>query len=150
VELRRKGVVVSLGADGAACNNRLDMFAEMRLAGLLQAARHGPGRLPARDVVWMATRAGARTLGLEADIGSVEAAKLADLIVVGRRQAHQLPVHDPYKALVYSTTASDVRMTIVNGEVLMEDGALARADQEAIEHDALEQSKQLIDRAELS
>ena len=62
VELRRRGVTVSLGADGAACNNRLDMFGEMRLAATLQAVRLGPGLLPARDVVWMATRGGSRTL----------------------------------------------------------------------------------------
>ena len=63
VELRRHGVSVSLGADGAACNNRLDMFAEMRLAATLQAVRCGPGALTARDALWMATREGARALG---------------------------------------------------------------------------------------
>src|SRR4029450_8588501 len=65
VEMRARGITVSLGADGAACNNRLDMFEEMRLAALLQAERSHPGALPARDVLWMATRAGARTLALE-------------------------------------------------------------------------------------
>src|SRR5262249_17650713 len=57
--MRARGISVSLGADGAACNNRLDMFDEMRLAATLQAVSHGPGALPARDVVWMATREGA-------------------------------------------------------------------------------------------
>ena len=65
-ELRARGICVSLGADGAACNNRLDMFEEMRLAAMLQTMRHGPGALAARDVVSMATREGARALGLEA------------------------------------------------------------------------------------
>ncbi len=65
VEMRRRGITVSLGADGAACNNRLDMFEEMRLTAVLQAFRLGPGVLPAREVLWMATRAGARTLGLD-------------------------------------------------------------------------------------
>ena len=65
-EMRARGITVSLGADGAACNNRLDMFEEMRLAAVLQAMRHAArASLPARDVLWMATRAGARTLGLE-------------------------------------------------------------------------------------
>src|SRR5204863_2434909 len=68
-ELRARGITVSLGADGAACNNRLDMFEEMRLAAVLQAVRAAPGVLPARDVMQMATRAGARTLGLDAEIG---------------------------------------------------------------------------------
>jgi cytosine/adenosine deaminase-related metal-dependent hydrolase len=149
-ELRRRGVVVSLGADGAACNNRLDMFAEMRLAALLQSARLGPGALPARDVVWMATRAGARTLGLQDEIGSIEPGKRADLIVVGRRGPHQLPPHDPYATLVYATSAADVRMTVVDGEVLVDDGQLVKADAEAIERHAIDQSRQLIARAKLS
>ena len=61
VEMRRRGISVSLGADGAACNNQLDMFQEMRLAAMIQSVRLGPGLLPARDVVWMATRDGAGT-----------------------------------------------------------------------------------------
>ncbi len=65
VEMRARGISVSLGADGAACNNRLDMFDEMRLAATLQAVRHAPGALTARDALWMATREGARALGLD-------------------------------------------------------------------------------------
>src|SRR5207253_5455851 len=71
-EMRARGITVSLGADGAACNNRLDMFDEMRLAATLQAVRRQPGILPARDALWMATRAGAQTLGLDNEIGSLE------------------------------------------------------------------------------
>ena len=81
-ELRARGISVSIGADGAACNNTLDMFQEMRLAAMLQAMRVGPGALRARDVVAMATREGARALGLDAEIGSIEIGKKADLIVV--------------------------------------------------------------------
>ncbi len=66
VDMRARGISVSLGADGAACNNRLDMFDEMRLAATLQAMSRGPGSLPARDVLHMATREGARALGLDA------------------------------------------------------------------------------------
>ena len=73
--MRARGISVSLGADGAACNNTLDMFQEMRLAATLQAMRLGPGALPARDVVWMATRDGARALGLDGEIGSIEVGK---------------------------------------------------------------------------
>ena len=78
---------MSLGADGAACNNRLDMFDEMRLAATLQAVRHAPGALTARDALWMATREGARALGLEDEIGSIEPGKRADLILVDRDRA---------------------------------------------------------------
>ncbi len=80
--MRATGISVSLGADGAACNNHLDMFEEMRLAAVLQSVRHGPGALTARDALTMATREGARALGLEDEIGSIEVGKRADLIVV--------------------------------------------------------------------
>lgn len=120
VEMRAKGISVSLGADGAACNNHLDMFEEMRLAAVLQAVRHQPGALTARDAVWMATREGARALGLEREIGSIEVGKRADLILV---DAHG---PDPYSAVVYSSRGTDVRTTIVDGHVLVDDGAPTR------------------------
>jgi len=147
VELRRRGVTVSLGADGAACNNRLDMFAEMRLAAVLQSVRLGPGLLPARDVVWMATRGGARTLGLDDEIGSIEIGKRADVIVVGRGGPHQAPAHDPYATLVYATSASDVRTTVVDGHVLMDQGRLTELDVPATLDLASRQARQLADRA---
>ncbi len=150
VELRRRGVVVSLGADGAACNNRLDMFAEMRLAALLQAVRLGPGQLPAREVLWMATRGGARTLGLEPDLGSLEPGKLADLIVVGRQRPHQLPEHDPYATLVYATTPAEVEATIVDGELLVERSAMLRAEAGAIREAGTRHRRQLLERASLT
>src|SRR6185295_2628581 len=93
-EMLARGITVSLGADGAACNNRLDMFEEMRLAAVLQAMRRHPGALPARDVLWMATRAGARTLGLDRDVGSLEVGKKADLMIVDRDRPHLAPGPD--------------------------------------------------------
>ena len=147
VELRRRGVTVSLGADGAACNNRLDMFGEMRLAAVLQAVRLGPGLLSARDVVWMATRGGARTLGLDAEIGSIEVGKRADVIVVGRDGSHQAPVHDPYATLVYATSASDVRTTVVDGRLLVDQGRLTELDLPETVDLAGRQARQLAERA---
>ncbi len=131
-EMRARGITVSLGADGAACNNRLDMFEEMRLAAVLQAMRKQPGVLPARDVLWMATRAGARTLGLEHEIGSLEVGKKADLIVVDRDRPHLAPGPDPYSTLVYAARGSDVRTTVVDGEVLVDDFASVRVDRTEI------------------
>src|SRR5262245_57916020 len=131
-ELRARGITVSLGADGAACNNRLDMFEEMRLAAVLQAMRRNPGILPARDVLWMGTRAGARTLGLEAEIGSIEVGKRADVIVVDRDRPHLAPGPDPYSTLVYAARGSDVRTTIVDGEVLVDEFAPVRVDRREI------------------
>ena len=146
-ELRARGITVSLGADGAACNNRLDMFEEMRLAAVLQAVRAAPGVLPARDVMHMATRAGARTLGLDAEIGSLEPGKRADLIVVDRDRLHLAPGPDPYSTLVYAARASDVRTTVVDGEVLVDDFAPLRVDRREIAADARAAAHEVAARA---
>lgn len=121
--MRRRGICVSLGADGAACNNRLDMFHEIRLAATLQAVQAGPGSLTARDAVWMATREGARALGMSDEIGSIEPGKQADLILVDRDRPHMCPDADPWSTLAYSATGSDVRLTMVGGQILYQDFA---------------------------
>jgi 5-methylthioadenosine/S-adenosylhomocysteine deaminase len=146
-DMRAKGITVSLGADGAACNNRLDMFEEMRLAALLQAVRVRPGALPAREVLWMATRAGARTLGLEAEIGSLEVGKRADVIVVDRNRVHSTPGPDPYSTLVYSARGTDVMATIVDGEVLVEAGTPVRVDPLEVISIARQAARELVLRA---
>jgi 5-methylthioadenosine/S-adenosylhomocysteine deaminase len=148
-ELLARGICVSLGADGAACNNHLDMFEEMRLAATLQAMRKGPGSLPARQTLWMATRNGARTLGLDAEIGSVEAGKRADLILVDRNRPHQAPGPDVYSTLVYATRGTDVRATIVDGDVLVDEFRLVQMDPAAVLASAREQARQLEVRAGL-
>jgi 5-methylthioadenosine/S-adenosylhomocysteine deaminase len=148
-EMRARGITVSLGADGAACNNRLDMFEEMRLAAVLQAMRKAPGVLPAREVVSMATRAGARTLGLADDIGSIEVGKKADVIVVDRDRPHLAPGPDPYSTLVYAARGSDVRTTIVDGEVLVHDFAHARLDRREVAVAARAAARDLAKRAGL-
>ena len=102
-EMRRRGISVSLGADGAACNNRLDMFDEIRLAATLQAVKEAPGALTARDALWMATREGARALGMETEIGSIEVGKRADLILVDRDRPHLAPDADPWSTLAYAS-----------------------------------------------
>lgn len=147
LELRARGVTVSLGADGAACNNTLDMFQEMRLAVLLQAVRRGPGLLTARDAVQMATRDGALTLGLDRDIGSIETGKRADLIVVGQSGPHQQPAADPYATLVFASRPSDVLYTIVDGIVVAERGRAIWADPEALVDQARRASAELRHRA---
>ena len=147
VELRARGITVSLGADGAACNNRLDMFEEMRLAAVLQAMRKKPGALAARDVVWMATRAGARTLGLERDIGSLEVGKKADVVIVDRDRPHLAPGPDPYSTLVYAARGSDVRTTIVDGEVLVDGFVPVRVDRSKVAADARAAGRDLASRA---
>jgi 5-methylthioadenosine/S-adenosylhomocysteine deaminase len=148
-EMRARGITVSLGADGAACNNRLDMFEEMRLAAVLQAMRHAPGVLPARDVLWMATRSGARTLGLDAEIGSLEVGKKADIIVVDRDRPHLVPGPDPYSTLVYAARGSDVRSTIVDGELLVDAFTPLRVDRREVAIEARAAALELARRADL-
>jgi 5-methylthioadenosine/S-adenosylhomocysteine deaminase len=131
-ELRARGITVSLGADGAACNNRLDMFEEMRLAAVLQAMRCGPGALTAREVLAMATRGGARTLGLDREIGSIEPGKRADLIVVDRDRPHLVSGPDPYSALVYAARGADVRTVVVEGDLLVSEFEPVRVDRRAV------------------
>lgn len=150
VDLRRRGITVSLGADGAACNNRLDMFDEMRLAATLQAVRVGPGALPAREVVRMATRDGARTLGLDDRLGQLAPGFAADVICVDVSGAHVVPSPDPYSALVYACRGTDVRATIVDGRLLMRDGVATALDAPAIVAEAREQAGRLMTRAGLA
>ena len=150
VEMRRRGISVSLGADGGACNNRLDMFDEMRLAATLQAVRTAPGALPARDVLWMATREGARALGLDDQIGSIEPGKRADLFLVGADRAHLAPDPDIWSTLVYAARGSDVRMTMVDGEVLVQDFRLQRMDEVEIAREAKTAAREVASRAGIS
>jgi 5-methylthioadenosine/S-adenosylhomocysteine deaminase len=148
-ELRARGVCVSLGADGAACNNTLDMFQEMRLAATIQAARIGPGALAAKDVVWMATREGARAVGWDDEIGSVEPGKRADLIVVDTNGLHHQPGADPYSTLVYAGRPSDVAATIVDGRIVARRGVPSFADPAALRAEAREAARTLSSRARL-
>jgi 5-methylthioadenosine/S-adenosylhomocysteine deaminase len=127
-EMLAQGICVSLGSDGAACNNHLDMFGEMRLAATLQAMRLGPGSLPGRQALWMATRNGARALGLADQIGSIEAGKRADLLLIARTSPHMAPDPDPFSAIVYAARPDDVRMTMVDGVVLVQDGVPVQLD----------------------
>lgn len=129
VDMRARNISVSLGADGAACNNQLDMFAEMRLAATLQAVTRGPGALPAREVLWMATREGARAIGQDHALGSIEPGKLADFIIVNRDAPHLASAPDPFSALVYSARPADVRTTVVDGELLVDDFQLVHGDE---------------------
>jgi len=149
VEMRARGITVSLGADGAACNNRLDMFEEMRLAAILQATRKAPGVLPAREVLWMATRAGARTLGREDEIGSLEVGKRADVIIVDRDRPHLAPGPDPYSTLVYAARGPDVRTTIVDGTVLVDDFESVRVDRTEVVAEARSAANELATRAKI-
>jgi 5-methylthioadenosine/S-adenosylhomocysteine deaminase len=131
------GVRLGLGTDGAASNNDLDMFEAMRQAGFLAKHASGdPTALPAQGALDLATIGGARALGMETEIGSLERTKKADLILVGTSRARQTPLYDPVSHLVYVTRGDDVRTTIVNGKVLMKDGVLRTLDRASVIRDA--------------
>jgi 5-methylthioadenosine/S-adenosylhomocysteine deaminase len=108
---------VGLGSDSVASNNTLDLFEEMRFAVLMQrGARHRIHALTAREAVEMATIGGARAMGMEAEIGTLEPGRRADLCAVRLNDIHSAPAYDPYNALVYAARASDVIWTMIAGE----------------------------------
>ncbi len=148
-EYLKAGIPVALGSDGAPCNNRLDMFAEMRTAATLQKIRLGPDALPAADVARMATEGGAVALGWEEQIGILAEGYRANLILVDFDSLHALPSEEPATNVVYSFGPDDVLMTIVNGRILYEDGHLTTIDEENLKAEAREQRRQLLKRANL-
>ena len=148
-EMLARGISVSLGADGAPCNNRLDMFTEMRSAALLQKLAHGPEVLPANQVLRMATINGARALGLEQEIGSIEVGKRADVTMVDLHQIHSSPAPDVVSALVYSAQAPDVRTTIIDGRLVMRDRQLLTLSESEVVDEANREASELAKRARL-
>ena len=145
-ELLEQGVSVCLGADGAGCNNNLDMFAEMRLASLIQKPRTGAASMPPSRVLEMATLGGARALGLEDEIGSIESGKRADLTVVDLSQAHATPEGELLGRLVYSARSSDVVHVIIDGRLVMQDRKLLTIDEAALVAEARAQARKVAHR----
>ena len=136
-QMLAEGLRLGLGTDGAASNNDLDMFEEMATAAFL--AKHATGDptvAPANKVFEMATLGGARALGMEDRIGSLEAGKRADIVVVDVRTPRMTPMYDPVSHLVYTTRGDDVRTTIVHGKVLMRDRKMTTLDEAAVLRDA--------------
>jgi 5-methylthioadenosine/S-adenosylhomocysteine deaminase len=133
----KAGVALGVGTDGAASNNDLDMFEAMRTASLLAKLETGdPRAVSAREALEMTTIGGARALGMASRIGSLEAGKRADLIVVRMSSARQTPMYDPISALVYTTRGDDVDTTIVNGKVLMRGRKVLTLDENAVLNEA--------------
>ena len=131
------GVSLGLGTDGAASNNDLDMFEAMRQASFLaKHATKDPTAVPARVALDLATIGGARALGMERQIGSLEPGKHADLITISMNAARQTPLYDPVSHIVYVTRGDDVRTTIVNGQVLMKERQLRTLNRMAVIGDA--------------
>ncbi|MEM1504759.1 5'-deoxyadenosine deaminase [Domibacillus sp. 8LH] len=145
-ELLDAGSSVSLGADGAPCNNNLDMFNEMRLAALIQKPIHGPTSMNARTVFRIATIGGARAVGMGHEIGSIEAGKRADLVMLNLNHFHTFPSYDidPISRIVYSATRADVETTIVDGQIVMENGMMKTIDKTTVLREADASIKRLL------
>jgi len=147
-ELLEAGVHLCLGADGAPCNNNLDMFTEMRLAALIHKPRSGPLAMPAEKVLEMATLGGARALGLQDEIGSLEVGKRADIAVVDLQGVHVVPeAEQVHSQLVYASRASDVRHVLVGGRQVVSDGRLLTLDRERVVRQAQVHARRLRERA---
>lgn len=128
-EMLQLGIEVSLGADGAPCNNRLEMFTEMRTAALLQKSIHGPQVMPAGQALRMATIGGARALGLAEEIGSIEVGKRADLQILNLAQLQTLPHPDPISTIVYAADSRNVETVIIDGRIIMLNRQLTTIDE---------------------
>jgi len=136
-ELVGMGVTVGLGTDGPASNNNLDLFEEMRSASLLaKLVSRNPEALDARTVLRMATGDAAKVLGMEDRIGSLEAGKLADAIVIDLGRPHLTPMYDVASHLVYAARASDVRDVFVNGRPVVVNGRIITVDWDRVRAEA--------------
>lgn len=132
VEMLEKGISVSLGADATPCNNRLDMFTEMRTMALIQKVLHGSETLPAHQVLRIAISNGAKAMGLSEQIGSVEIGKHADLQIINLNKLHTSPHPDLISTLVYAAQSSDVQTVLIDGKIVMRDGVLLTLNEKKI------------------
>ena len=151
--LLRRGVTVSLGADGAPCNNTLDMFEEMRLAALIQKPQHGPGTMDAQTVFSLATTGGAAALGVSNEVGSIEAGKRADLVLLDLSRVWNSyaarPRVDIYSAIVYGGSPENVHGVMIDGSWVMRNRSLLRVDEAMAVADARQALRSLLGRVRL-
>lgn len=143
VKLRNNGINVGIGTDGQGSTTTLDMFEEMRVCAYLQKLKHNdPTCIKAYDILKMATIEGAKVLGLQEKIGSIEKGKKADIILIDTNKPHLLPENDIVTNLVYSANGADIDTTIINGKVIMQGRNLLNIDEEKI----LKNSRKIIDK----
>jgi 5-methylthioadenosine/S-adenosylhomocysteine deaminase len=140
---------VGLGADGAACNNNLNIIEEMRLAGLLQKVSRGAATLSAETLLELATIDAARAIGLEEELGSIEPGKLADLTFFDLNHPSIQPAGTPAQQLVWSASSRDLVHTLVEGEFLVRDRRATRLDHDEVVKTARVEARKLVSRAGL-
>jgi 5-methylthioadenosine/S-adenosylhomocysteine deaminase len=138
-QMLRAGVAVGLGTDGAASNNDLNLWEEIDTAAKLhKLISKDPTVINARQAIEMATISGARAINLDKDIGSLEAGKLADLIIVGMDDAHQTPLYNVYSHLAYATKAADVETVMIHGRIVMANRRVLTVNEAAVRAKARE------------
>ncbi|MGI6712587.1 MAG: amidohydrolase [Bacillota bacterium] len=144
VHMLGKGIIVSLGTDGASSNNNVDIIREMRSASLLQkVTTMDPTVIPAYQALQMATCNGAAALGLEDVTGQIAVGKKADIILVDFQKPHLYPQHDMVSHLVYAAQGSDVKTVIIDGKIIMEDYQVITMDEERILFEATKCAERL-------
>ncbi len=149
-EMLEAGVNVGLGCDGGPSNNCYDMVREMKTASLLQKARLlDPLALRAETVLEMATINGAKALGLQKDLGSIEVGKKADLILVSLRKPHLTPALNPVSHLVYAAEGSDVETVVIDGKIIMENRSVKTLEEENVLQEANRRGEKLLERVGL-
>jgi len=132
-EMLESGVNISLGTDGVCSNNNLDMIEEMKITALLhKVSKLDPNIADAQTVLDMATINGAKALGLENEIGSLEKNKKADLVILNFEKSHLIPQHNLISHLVYSANGSDVDTVFINGKMIMENRKIKKIDEEKV------------------
>ena len=147
-ELLDAGANVGLGCDGAPSNNSYDMIREMKLAAVIHKARLlDPLTMPAASVLEMATINGARAMGVEKEVGSIEVGKKADLVLVDLKKPHLVPHRDVVSNLVYAAMGSDVDTVLVDGKVLVRGGKALTLDEGRILGEAQRRQDELISRS---
>lgn len=140
-----KGLKVGLGSDSVASNNGCDMLEEARFALLLSRAVNRNVEIKAEDVLTAATIGGARAVGLENEIGSLEEGKQADLIAMSLNEIHQQPVYDPVSAIVFASSGRDVLLTVVAGKEIYKNGEVTTIDEEELKTQMNEMKAKLKD-----
>ena len=132
-KLRRNGINVAIGTDGQGSTNTLDMFEEIKLATYLQkGSNYNPTVITAEDVLKMATIEGAKVLGIDSEVGSLEVGKKADIIIIDLNKPHLCPVHNIYSLLAYSVNGADVETTIIDGNVVMENRNILNVNEQEV------------------
>jgi 5-methylthioadenosine/S-adenosylhomocysteine deaminase len=151
VEMDRAGLTVALASDGPASNTNQNMLQVLKFAALLHKVAHeDAAAMTAPRILEMATLGGARGVGMDKEIGSLEVGKRADIAVFALDRAFASPVHEPVSSLVYSMSGSECRTVLVDGQILMLDGRLTTIDEEAVLDRARRSARELAKRARIS